>query len=114
MLSQTSKALDLGATPAEMFETCSTAISMGAFNENHRPAILDEAIRLVDAVEPTFRGDGTIASLLFQPANTATRHKTHAVALSPGGFITVSLSFSCIDPMLQLCTLRQPAITIHT
>jgi AhpD family alkylhydroperoxidase len=29
MLSQTSKALDLGATPAEIFETCSVAISMG-------------------------------------------------------------------------------------
>ena len=29
MLSQTSKALDLGATPAEIFEVCSVAISMG-------------------------------------------------------------------------------------
>jgi AhpD family alkylhydroperoxidase len=29
MISQTSKALDLGATPAEIFETCSVAISMG-------------------------------------------------------------------------------------
>ena len=29
MLSQTSKALDLGATAAEIFETCSVAISMG-------------------------------------------------------------------------------------
>ncbi len=29
MISQTSKALDLGATPAEIFETCSVAVSMG-------------------------------------------------------------------------------------
>ena len=29
MISQTSNALDLGATPAEIFETCSVAISMG-------------------------------------------------------------------------------------
>ncbi len=29
ILSQTSKALDLGATPAEIFEACSVAISMG-------------------------------------------------------------------------------------
>lgn len=29
MLSQTSKALDLGATTAEIFEVCSVAISMG-------------------------------------------------------------------------------------
>jgi AhpD family alkylhydroperoxidase len=29
MISQTSKALDLGATPAEIFEVCSVAISMG-------------------------------------------------------------------------------------
>ena len=29
MLSQTSKALDLGATPAEIFEVCSVAVSMG-------------------------------------------------------------------------------------
>lgn len=29
MLSQTSKALELGATVAEIFETCSVAISMG-------------------------------------------------------------------------------------
>ena len=29
MISQTSKALDLGATPAEIFEVCSVAVSMG-------------------------------------------------------------------------------------
>lgn len=29
MISQVSKALELGATPAEIFETCSVAISMG-------------------------------------------------------------------------------------
>jgi AhpD family alkylhydroperoxidase len=29
MISQTSKALELGATPAEIFETCSVAVSMG-------------------------------------------------------------------------------------
>ena len=29
MISQTSKALDLGATPAEIFETCAVAVSMG-------------------------------------------------------------------------------------
>lgn len=29
MISQTSKALELGATPSEIFETCSVAISMG-------------------------------------------------------------------------------------
>ncbi|VVS95045.1 carboxymuconolactone decarboxylase family protein [Desulfoluna spongiiphila] len=29
MISQTAKALELGATPAEIFETCSVAISMG-------------------------------------------------------------------------------------
>lgn len=29
IISQASKALDLGATPAEFFETCSVAISMG-------------------------------------------------------------------------------------
>lgn len=29
MISQTSKALELGATPAEIFEACSVAISMG-------------------------------------------------------------------------------------
>ncbi|WP_152004719.1 carboxymuconolactone decarboxylase family protein [Desulfoluna spongiiphila] len=29
IISQTSKALELGATPAEIFETCSVAISMG-------------------------------------------------------------------------------------
>jgi hypothetical protein len=31
--------------------------------------VLDEAIGLVDAVEPAFRGDGTLAGLLLQPAN---------------------------------------------
>ena len=29
MISQTSKALELGASPAEIFETCSVAVSMG-------------------------------------------------------------------------------------
>jgi AhpD family alkylhydroperoxidase len=29
MISQTSKALELGATPAEIFEVCSVAVSMG-------------------------------------------------------------------------------------
>ncbi|WP_051305871.1 carboxymuconolactone decarboxylase family protein [Desulfogranum mediterraneum] len=29
MISQTSKALELGATPAEIFEACSVAVSMG-------------------------------------------------------------------------------------
>ena len=29
MISQTSKALDLGATPAEIFEVCAVAVSMG-------------------------------------------------------------------------------------
>ena len=29
IISQTSKALDLGATPAEIFEVCSVAVSMG-------------------------------------------------------------------------------------
>jgi len=29
MISQTSKALELGATPTEIFETCAVAISMG-------------------------------------------------------------------------------------
>lgn len=29
MISQTSRALDLGATPQEIFETCSVAVSMG-------------------------------------------------------------------------------------
>jgi AhpD family alkylhydroperoxidase len=30
MISQTSKALELGATPTDIFETCSVAVSMGA------------------------------------------------------------------------------------
>jgi alkylhydroperoxidase/carboxymuconolactone decarboxylase family protein YurZ len=29
MISQTSNALELGATPTDIFETCSVAISMG-------------------------------------------------------------------------------------
>jgi hypothetical protein len=33
--------------------------------------VLDEAIGLVDAVEPAFRGDGTFTGLLLEPANTA-------------------------------------------
>jgi predicted YcjX-like family ATPase len=40
-----------------------------AFHQDHRPVMLDEAICLVDAVEPAFRGDGTLADLLLQPAN---------------------------------------------
>ena len=30
----------------------------------------DEAIGLIDALEPAFRGDTTVAGLLFEPANT--------------------------------------------
>jgi hypothetical protein len=33
--------------------------------------VLDEAIRLVDAVKPAFRGDGTLTGLLLEPANAA-------------------------------------------
>ncbi|WP_136800007.1 carboxymuconolactone decarboxylase family protein [Desulfosediminicola ganghwensis] len=45
MISQTSHAIELGATPAEIFETCSVAISMGGTLAWSKALIIAEYLR---------------------------------------------------------------------
>lgn len=40
------------------------------FYKKDGPVLLDEAVGLVDAVEPVFRDNGALAGLLLEPADT--------------------------------------------
>ena len=51
-------------------QTIKLEIIEDAFYKDDGAVMLDEAMSLVDAVEPAFSGDGTLTGLLLQPADT--------------------------------------------
>ena len=51
MISQTSKAIELGATPAEIFETCAVAISMGGTLAWSKALVVADYLREKDLIK---------------------------------------------------------------
>ncbi len=51
MISQTSHAIELGATPAEIFETCSVAISMGGTLAWSKALVIAEYLRELEIMK---------------------------------------------------------------
>jgi len=68
MISQTSRALELGATTAEIFETCSVAISMGGTLAWSKALVVADYLREKGLIDPALTSESSVAQYLGSTA----------------------------------------------